>query len=81
MPITSFFTNAPFEYNATLSVAIGLPYRCFTGVTHLGAPLPGSRPVCADGAGVITVQVDDAPVYLWAKAEEGQIQGRQEREA
>ena len=52
---------------ATLSVATEMAGRCFSGRTHFGTPLPDKQEVCADGAGVLVLEVADAPVYLQAK--------------
>jgi hypothetical protein len=58
-----FFTNARFEFNATLSVATGLASRCFAGVSFLGVPLP-SQELCSDSSGRLRVAATDGPIYV-----------------
>ena len=58
-----FFTNARFEFNATLSVATGLASRCFAGVSCLGVPL-ASQELCSDSSGRLRVAATDGPIYV-----------------
>jgi hypothetical protein len=69
-PNHCFYSNAPFEYNATFAISVGAgagagKVQCFNTVSHMGADL---GPACTGTRGVLLVEANDQPVFYIARS-------------